>query len=237
MAGGHALEHCRACVEHQALNIEERTTGAGVGHQALAAPRCGSISIGLGMLRGEKLLRGLRRGPHQALAQINVEAWPHEQTGHRLSSSLGDGGPLGGADGADPQNLLSSSQTARRKDCAGRNGPRPCCALSVYRLACRWPMAQYSGTAFRMKQRRLGRRICACWLTLCSRKLLRAAVGGEFDLELGSIHCSHRDANWNILTPAWLVGRWWHAAGASSVPASNLAGLAGLEAAFPFRAV
>lgn len=35
-----------------------------------------------------------------------------------------------------------------------------------------------------MKQRRLARRICACSLTLRSRKLLRAAVGGEIDVEL-----------------------------------------------------
>ena len=170
------------CV-HRASRNEQRVLGTEHWlHQcAVAFPQAWEC------FQREKLFRGLRREQTQALAQIIVEAWPHEQTAHRISSSLGDGGLLGGAHGADsPEPLVVVPDCARRKDCARGTGPRPFRAPSapVYVLACRWPMAQCSGTASRMKQRRLARRICACWLTLCSRKLLRAAVAGESDLEL-----------------------------------------------------
>lgn len=96
MTGGRRTRARASPCVHRASNNEERTTVVS-GHRALALLKGGSISTGLGMLRREKLFRGLRRGQTQALAQIIVEAWPHEQTTHRISSSLGDGGLLGGA--------------------------------------------------------------------------------------------------------------------------------------------
>lgn len=43
----------------RALSIKERT--ASVGHREMAVLSCGSISIGLGMLREEKLFHGLNK--------------------------------------------------------------------------------------------------------------------------------------------------------------------------------
>lgn len=118
----------RSSIAVRASSVEHRTSRMGttsVGNQAQAAPMCGSISTGVGMLRRQKLFRGLRRGQSQALAQIIVEAWPHEQTAGRLSSSLGVGGPLGGADGVDRQNPLFSSQAqgCAEKGLRRRNWP------------------------------------------------------------------------------------------------------------------